>query len=254
MASEGALSFDGRWVVVSGASSGIGRAIAIALSRRGARLILLGRDAARLAETARHLSGDHQALSFDLRPPDQIAERVMPLFQSVGRIYGLCHAAGCVETRPLASSTVKGMQAVLEVNLMAGLELARVVSRRDVMTEGEGRLLFISSVYGQVGQAGQVAYSATKGAVAAAVRSLAIEMARRKVCVNALSPGLVRTEMAAKAFALLSPAQAEQIEKAHPLGVGTPDDVAHAAVFLLAPESAWITGVDLAVDGGYTAQ
>jgi len=142
---------------------------------------------------------------------------------------------------------------MMEVNLLAGLALARVVSRRDVMTEGEGSLLFISSVYGRVGKAGQVGYSATKGAVSAAVRSMALEMARRKIRVNALSPGLVRTEMTEKAFALLSQAQVEEIEKAHPLGVGTPEDVARAAAFLLSPLSRWITGIDLMIDGGYTA-
>lgn len=240
--------------MVSGASSGIGRAISIELSRQGARLILLGRDAARLSETAHSLSTDHKTLCLDLRQHAQIAAQVLPLCQVAGRIYGLCHAAGIVATRPLSSHTVEGMQPMLDVNLLAGLELARIVSRRDVMTEGEGSLLFISSVYGRVGQAGQIGYSATKGAVAAAARSMAVEMARRKIRVNTLSPGLVRTEMTEKAFALLSGEQAEQIEKAHPLGMGTPEDVARAAAFLLSPASAWISGVDLAVDGGYTAQ
>jgi len=245
--------FGGRWVVVSGASSGIGRALSIELSRQGARLILLGRDPERLAATASRFSTDCKTLCLDLRQSAEIAARVTPLCQSAGRIYGLCHAAGVVETRPLASSTPEGIQAMMGVNLLAGLALARVVSRRDVMTEGEGSLLFISSVYGRVGKAGQVGYSATKGAVSAAVRSMALEMARRKIRVNALSPGLVRTEMTEKAFALLSQAQVEEIEKAHPLGTGTPEDVARAAAFLLPPLSRWITGIDLVIDGGCTA-
>ncbi len=246
--------FDGRWIVVSGASSGIGRAVAVELSRQGARLVLLGRDPARLAETAQSLSGDPHTLCLDLRETGEIAARLLPLCQSLGRVYGLCHAAGVVETRPLASCAAAGVQAMMAVNLLAGLELARIVSRRDVMAEGGGSLLFISSIYGQVGQAGQVGYSATKGAVAASVRSMAVELARRKIRVNALSPGFVKTEMTQRAFALLSGDQAEQIEKAHPLGVGTPEDVAAAAAFLLSPASRWITGVDLAVDGGYTAR
>jgi NAD(P)-dependent dehydrogenase (short-subunit alcohol dehydrogenase family) len=139
------------------------------------------------------------------------------------------------------------------VNVLAGLELARAVSRRDVMTPEGGSLLFLSSVYATGGAAGETGYSATKGAVAAASRSLAVELARRRIRVNTISPGMVRTPMTESALAVLSGDQIEAIEKKHLLGTGTPADVARAAVFLLSPAAAWITGADLAVDGGYSA-
>jgi NAD(P)-dependent dehydrogenase (short-subunit alcohol dehydrogenase family) len=249
------LSFAGRWVVVSGASSGIGRAIAVELARNGASVALVGRDEARLAESASLLGGaPHRVVALDLSRHDAIAPAIVELKKEVGALYGLCHAAGVVATRPLQVNTVDVVQAQLDVNLLAGLELARAVCRRDVMTSDGGSLLFLSSVYGRVGMPGQIGYCATKGAVVAAVRAMAIELARRQIRVNCLSPGLVTTGMTEQAFAALSEEQVQRLKAAHPLGIGEPEDVARAAAFLLAPQSRWITGADLAIDGGFTAQ
>ena len=249
------LAFDGRWVVVTGASSGLGRATALELARHGARPVLIGRDAQRLAETATALHGsEHRVLSLDLARHDAIAPAIANLCADVGPLYGLCHAAGIALTRPLSSNTAEVMQSQLDVNLLAGLELARAVCRRDVMSPEGGSLLFISSIYGLVGMPGQIGYCASKGALAAAVRAMAIELARRQVRANCLSPGLVRTHMTGEAFAKLTAEQVAKLESAHPLGVGQAEDVARAAVFLLAPGTRWITGVDLPVDGGFTAQ
>jgi NAD(P)-dependent dehydrogenase (short-subunit alcohol dehydrogenase family) len=249
------LDFGGRWVVVTGASSGLGRATAIELARHGARVVLMGRNEARLAETAGMLGGaEHRVLALDLARHDTIAPAVATLRADTGPLYGLCHAAGIVETRPLATNTVAVVQGQLDINLLAGLELARAVCRRDVMTPDGGSLLFVSSIYGRVGMPGQIGYCATKGALVAAVRAMAIELARRRIRVNCLSPGLVLTQMTEEALAKLSPEHVDKLKGAHPLGAGQPEDVARAAVFLLAPATGWITGADLPVDGGFTAQ
>jgi NAD(P)-dependent dehydrogenase (short-subunit alcohol dehydrogenase family) len=249
------LDFEGRWVVVTGASSGIGRAIAIELAVHGARLILIGRDAERLAQTAAALSGaEHLKLVLDLVRHDLIAAAIADVRKDTGPLYGLCHAAGIVETRPLPTNTVQVVQSQLDVNVLGGLELARCVCRRDTLAAEGGSILFISSVYGWVGMPGQIGYCATKGALGAATRAMAIELARRRIRVNALSPGLILTQMTEQALAKLSPEQVDKLKSNYPLGVGRPEDVARAAVFLLAPGSGWITGVDLPVDGGYTAQ
>ncbi|WP_298825179.1 SDR family NAD(P)-dependent oxidoreductase [uncultured Piscinibacter sp.] len=250
-----ALSFDARWIVVTGASSGLGRAIAIELARRGASIALVGRDRARLQRTAAQLEGAaHCLVELDLAQHERILPAVMALRQDVGALHGLCHAAGVVETRPLPTNTVDVVRAQLDINLIAGLELARSLCRRDVMTAEGGSLLFISSVYGRVGMPGQIGYCASKGAVAAAVRALAVELARRQIRANCLSPGLVYTEMTRQSLGKLSPEHVQKIESAHPLGIGQPEDVAQAAAFMLSPAARWITGADLPVDGGFTAQ
>lgn len=250
------LDFQEKWIVVTGASSGIGRAISIELSRNGANLLLMGRNEERLKETAGSLEskGAHRILAMDLSELSAISGRVVGLAREVGRLYGLCHAAGMVETRPLSTLRIDAFQKILDVNVISGVELARVISRRDVMEQSGGSILFLSSVYGHVGMPGQLCYSAAKGAIMAAVRSMAVELARRNIRVNSLSPGLVHTPMTSAAMSVLTEEQVKSIEEAHPLGTGTPEDVARAAAFLMAPQSRWITGADLVIDGGYTAR
>jgi NADP-dependent 3-hydroxy acid dehydrogenase YdfG len=156
------LDFADRWVVVTGASSGLGRAVAAELAACGARVILVGRNQERLAATAALLEdAKHHTLILDLAKLDAIAPEIVRLRQECGPIYGLCHAAGVVMTRPLHANTVEVVQSQLDVNLLAGLEMARAVCRRDVMTPEGGSIVFLSSVYGRVGMPGQIGYCAT---------------------------------------------------------------------------------------------
>ena len=250
------FGFEGKRILVTGASSGLGKAIAIELSRHGAVLILVGRNREALEDTRAELtaSPEHDILELDLRDQHQINPRTREAAQRGGPIYGFCHSAGVVDTRPLQAASRESIQAILDVNLLAGLELARAVSRRDVLEPNGGSLLFISSIYALIGMPGETGYSASKGAVISAVRTLAVELARRRIRVNALSPGFVRTAMTERALSKLSREQSEAIIAAHPLGMGTPEDVARAAAFLLAPVNGWITGTNLVIDGGFTAR
>jgi NAD(P)-dependent dehydrogenase (short-subunit alcohol dehydrogenase family) len=249
------VGFAGRRVLVTGASSGIGRAIAIELSRCGASLLLSGRNVDRLEQTASALEGtSHQVLPLDLLEMESIHGIVRQAVDQGGRLYGLCHCAGMVETLPLSAIKLTQFRRMMEINVTAGFELSRVFSRRDVMSGEGGSILFISSIYGLVGQSGQIAYSATKGALHAAARAMAVELARRNIRVNTLSPGLVHTPLSDGALAKLSAEDVRKLEAAHPLGPGQPEDVARAAVFMLAPQNRWITGTDLVIDGGYTAR
>lgn len=247
-------SFDGRWILVSGASSGIGRAIAIELLQQGARAALLGRRKEKLEETAR-LSGVPERAELcvlDLNRLEDIGPAVGEMSARLGRFYGLCHCAGVVQTLPLAASKPERVRAMFDLNFVAGLELARAITRRDVLAESGGSILWIASTYAHVGAPGQIGYCASKGAITAAVRAMALELAGRKVRVNCISPGLVRTEMTEAEDSRMSKEQWARIASLHPLGVGEPRDVARAAVFMLDPNNSWITGADLVIDGGYT--
>ena len=249
------IEFGGRRIVVSGASSGIGRGVAVELSIRGASLVLIGREKGRLEETAGMLATrDVDVIVLDLKNFPLILPAIRSVMAKRGRFYGLCHCAGVVETLPLNAIEPDGMQRLFDINSTAGLELARALARRDMMTEEGGSIVFVASIYGSVGMAGQIGYSATKGALIAASRAMAVELARRRIRVNTVSPGLVHTRLSDTALGRLNPEKTKELEEAHPLGPGTPQDVARAAAFLLAPQTRWITGTDMIIDGGYTAR
>lgn len=245
--------FSKRWVIVSGASSGVGRAIAVALSAAGARVILLGRSEDRLKETASLCSDPSgvELLPLDLARTEDIAPAITRLAARIGRIYGLCHSAGNIQTLPLSALTPERVRASMEINYFAGIELARALARRDVLDPDSGSMLWMASVAAHRGAPARTTYCASKGAVVAAVRAMALELAPRKVRVNSLSPGLLRSKMNTGAGAL-DDKQWAQIEAMHPLGAGTVEDVARTAVFMLSPASTWLTGADWILDGGYT--
>ena len=246
--------FAGRWIMVSGASSGIGRETAVELARHGARLVLIGRDEARLAETAAALppGTDHRLCALDLAQGERIVPAVQAIAKDVGRLYGLVHAAGLMQLLPLSALRPDRLQSLMAINVTAGLELARALVRRDILAEGGGSIVWVSSVAAHVGQPGQIGYSASKGAIKAAMRSMALELADRAVRVNAVSPGVVQTAMAEQSASAVGAEAWQRVLDMHPLGTGQPEDVARVVAFLLDPRNRWITGSDLVVDGGYT--
>jgi NAD(P)-dependent dehydrogenase (short-subunit alcohol dehydrogenase family) len=250
----GASVFEGRWVLVSGASSGIGRATCEVLASQGAQLVLIGRDELRLRETADRLPAGAvtRLCPLDLTRLGTIAPAVQDLARTLGKLYGLVHAAGVLQLLPLAATKPERLQALMNLNLIAGMELARALVRRDVLADSGGSIVWLSSVGAHVGQPGQIGYCATKGAIKAAVRAMALELADRPVRVNAVSPGVVETAMTAQAAASVGPQAWQRLLDMHPLGPGQPEDVARAVAFLLDPRNRWMTGTDLVIDGGYT--
>jgi len=248
------LDLTGRRIVVTGASSGIGQACAILLSELGARVTIHGRDAVRLAATLAKLHGDgHCVAPFDFSGLDAIPDWLLAEAQRDGAFHGLVHCAGLTSYEPLRSQTATQIEALLRVNTVAALQLAKGFRHRKVHAE-KASLVFISSVASLAGMSALSAYTASKGAINAVTRALAIELVREGIRVNCVCPGLVKSGMIEVTERSFSPEQLAEMEKSYPLGLGLPEDVAHAVAFLLADTARWITGTALAVDGGYSSR
>jgi NAD(P)-dependent dehydrogenase (short-subunit alcohol dehydrogenase family) len=248
------FGLEGRRVLVTGASAGIGRAVSVHLAGLGARLVLAGRNRGQLDATLASCPGTgHVCSVFDLADLAGIPAWVKGLAAEAGPIYGLVHCAGVQLVKSLRAMSESDLGPLFTTNVHSGLLLAKAIRQRKVRDE-QVSLVFISSVMGQVGSPGRSAYCATKGAVEAMVRALALELAPEGIRVNGVAPGFLRTAMFDDLSKMLTQEQIATIESQHPLGLGTPEQVASVIAFLLGSPSSWVTGTTLVVDGGYTAR
>ena len=230
----------GKRIFVTGASSGIGRACAVMAAELGARVILNGRREDALAETLRMCPGDgHTSVAGDITDESFVAG----LAERTGPIDGLVHAAGVCSICPLGVVPRAQLEAAVKTNYYAFVELVKCYSRSQFHGDGFSAVA-VSSVSASAGWAGGAAYCGSKGAVSAAARALAVELAPKGIRVNTVSPSNIKTPMLSAAADLGK----------QPLGVGLPEQVAAPVCFLLSDAASFITGVDLPVDGGYLAQ
>ncbi len=247
-------TFSDKTLLITGASSGLGRATAIALAGRGARLLLWGRDQDRLQETLSMLPpGDHLTSALTMDDLDLIADRVKEAGTSAGGLHGIFHSAGRELVRPARLTKAAQVAELIGPGLLAPLGIARAAASKGVLADGAS-LVFMSSVAGHRGTAGMVAYSAIKATTDGLVKSLACELAPRRIRVNAIAAGAVETEMHSRLEATLGSDGVDAYRAKHLLGFGTPDDITAAAAFLLGPNARWITGTTLIVDGGYSVR
>jgi NAD(P)-dependent dehydrogenase (short-subunit alcohol dehydrogenase family) len=248
------LSMQGRRVLVTGASSGIGRETAILLSELDATVIIAGRDAKRLEETRGRMQGSgHRVESFDLTAADAIPAWLRQIALEAGPIHGLVHCAGIQHMIPLRVLTAAKAEELMHTNFTSAVMLVKAF-RQKGCSEPCSSIVLLSSVAGLKGLPAISVYSASKAALIGFGRAAAMELASEGIRLNCVAPGYVATEMAESFREKLTPEQFEAIRRMHPLGIGKPRDVANAIVFLLADTSRWITGTTLVVDGGYTAQ
>lgn len=253
--SQNPLDLSGRRVVVTGAASGIGRATCELLSRVGARVVGIDADVGRLGQVIEGLTGSgHDSRHFDLRELGGISGLLTDIAGKGGLLHGVVHAAGLSCIYPIRLLDPARYRDVLTVNAEAALGIARAFQGKRVCDPFGGSVVFVSSVMALTGSPGGTAYGMTKGALTGLTKSLAIELAPRKIRVNCVAPGFVKTAMFEKTSAPWDVEQSRAVEAKHPLGFGEAVDVAHSILFLLADTGRWITGSVLVVDGGYTAQ
>lgn len=244
-------SFVGRRIVVVGASSGLGRAAALALAGAGAELVLLGRNEDRLRSVA-DAAGGQAWRSVDLAD-DNNADAVIRDIAVATPIDGIFHSAGTSLVAPMRLTKTHQIDDLFGAAVYGALGVARAASRRGVMRDG-GAIVFMSSVSSLRGRRGMVAYSAAKAATSGLVRALAVELADRGIRVNSIAAGAIETEMHQDFASTVSEDMIANYRNLHPLGFGRAEDVANAVLFLLSDGARWITGVDLSVDGGYAAK
>jgi len=240
------------FTLITGASSGIGRAIAERLSTHQ-RLILHGRDVARLEQTRQAccMPDQHCLWQADLANVDEIEVGLTGLLTDHNiKIGHYVHAAGVVAVYPSRMMDPNRVRQTMDVNFASAVEIVRVLVKKKPNENALKAIVFLSSIASRRGTAGFSVYSASKGAIDAYMRSLAVELAPQ-VRVNTVSPGSIRTPGTERFFQ--DKQFMEQCEKDYPLGLGLPDDIAAAVEFMLSDESRWITGQDLIVDGGRTA-
>lgn len=242
---------EGRIALVTGASRGIGRAIALTLARRGAHVAIGYRSDARSAEEVAALCADQHVETLLL--PGDLAERDVPAAlctRTVERFGGLdilVNNAAVVVEDLLATLSDDDLEAMLALNVAGLVRLSRAALRPMLRRRG-GSIINLSSVTARQPSAGHAVYAGTKGFVEAFTRALAAEIGRKGVRVNAVAPGVIETDMSKSARALAGDALRERV----PLGrLGTPEDVAALVAFLASDEAAYVTGAVVSVDGAY---
>lgn len=248
------FSLRGKRILVTGASSGIGRQCAIDFSKAGAQVLLIARNTARLRETKDMMEGaGHSMIPLDLTHFDGIPECIEGFVDENGKLDGLVNCAGISTTLPLKQMSAEKVNEFLNVNVTSAIELTREVVKVKNMNAC-GSVIFFSSIMGCVGESGKSLYSLTKGALIAAARSLACELAKRQIRVNCVSPGAILTPINANLPHMAYPEQRKQLESKHLLGLGQTTDISNGCMYLLSDASRWMTGQNLVIDGGYTAR
>ena len=243
------VDLSGQVAVVTGASQGIGRAIAETLAANGATVALVARSAGKLADVAASIQaagGKAEVFSCDVTQGEAIAPVIEAIVEKLGRLDILVNNAGVTRDTLLPRMSDEEWDEVLTTNLRAPFLFMRAASR-PMMSQRYGRIINVSSVSGLIGNPGQANYSASKAGLVGLTRTVAKELAGRKITVNAVAPGFIASDMTAA----LGPALSDEVKKRVPAKrLGEAWEIAEAVLFLAAPSSGYITAQTLVVDGG----
>lgn len=248
------MDLSGKKIMVTGASAGIGKEIAILLSKLGANIIMVARNEERLKETYKELEpGKHSYYLLDLNDLDAIEGMIVDVCHDGLKLNGLVHSAGISQTMPLQYLKLSDLKNMMSVNFYSFIELVKHFSKRKYNDNG-GSVVAISSISSKVGARGLTAYSASKGALDSAIRSMALDLSPKNIRINSIAPGMIETQIYDGLKELVNNKDFEaDLKKRQIMGVGKPEDVACATAFLLSDASKFITGTSMIVDGGYLA-
>lgn len=242
------FSLAGKTVLITGASSGLGKAIAIEASRLGATVLVSGRDAARLDTTLGQLDGDgHSVLAADITDEEQLKN----LVKELPPLDGVVLCAGISGLTALQFASRKKFESMFETNFFSNVELLRLLVKSKKLSAGAS-VVTLASIGGVRDiTIGKGMYGSSKAALSACMKYYAKELASKGIRVNCICPGMILTELADKVG--YAREDLDNDLKTYPLGrFGSPEDVAYSAVYFLSDASAWVTGIDFIIDGGHT--
>ena len=250
------FSLENKVIIVTGASSGIGAQCAIDCSKMGAKVVLVARNEERLRRTLSLMEGEgHIVLPLDLSSSAGLKEAIKDVVGKVGKINGVVNCAGISSVTPLKLVTDELLDQFFRTNVYSAINLSKEVTRGgNYDKDGGCSVIFLASIMGLCGEKCKTMYSATKGALIAAARSMACELAKNKVRVNVVSPGAIETPINAKLPHMADPELRKELEAKHLLGLGECSDISNACIYLLSEAAKWVTGQNIIVDGGYTCK
>lgn len=243
------FSLEGKNILITGASSGIGRGICIDTSKMGANIHLMARNEERLIETLDQMEGkSHRYYVADLRNKDEI----ISLVDNLPLLDGVVLCAGIIKTMPVKNINEDALEEIFNVNIMADIRMVSRMLKKKKLAKGAS-IIFISSVSTFNVKVGNSLYSATKGAVNSFAKAMALEVAKQEMRVNCIQPGFIPSNILSKG-AIEEDAFLKYYAERHPLGFGTPSDIANTCIYLLSDAARWVTGSIFTIDGGYTLQ
>lgn len=240
-------SLEGKTILVTGASSGIGRCTAIECSKMGARLVVTGRNKDRLEETFNQLQGNgHISIVADMTSYDDIVR----LIDEVPALDGLSNNAGITKVVMVKHLQAQDLNNILNTNTISPILLTQLLAKRNKLNKGAS-IVFTSSLAGNYCvHYGESMYAASKGAISGFAKGAALDLSRSRIRVNSVCPGIVRTNIF---NGVLTEEELEAKQQYFPLKrFGEPSDVAYAIIYFLSDASCWVTGAELKIDGGYT--
>lgn len=250
MITSNPFTLEGKTILVTGASSGIGRGIAVECSKMGAKMVINGRNRERLQETCEMLSGEgHVMIQADL----SLQEGIDRLVEECAVVNGCVHSAGIPKICSVKHIDRTLLEEIVNINETAPILITSQLLKKKKLQK-KSSVVFIASMSGIfMANTGEGPYAATKGALSGFVKTAALELAPQGTRVNAICPGLVPTDILKLSNTIFSEEHLKEVmSDRYPLKrFGTPEDVAYAAIYFLSDASSWITGVNLLVDGGY---
>lgn len=241
------FSLKDKTILITGASSGIGRSTAIECAKMGATIIAMGRNEKRLIETVDSLEGiGHVYHAVDLNDIDKVIE----LLPQINKLDGLVNSAGIVKQELFSFLKQENFESIMNINFNSPILFIQKLIKKKKFKKPSS-IVFISSISGpEVTYIGSAAYCASKSALTGIAKTMALELSSKGIRVNCLLPGMVHTELLDDT--ILTEDDLKKDEQLYPLKYGKPEDVAHAAIYLLSCASKWVTGTDLKLDGGFT--